>query len=53
MKYIYHIIIASLLTGLLSFTACNDFDEMNTNPTKSPVLDANSQLSYAQLSTWG
>ncbi len=53
MKYIYHIIIASILTGLLSFTACNDFDEMNTNPTKSPVLDANSQLSYAQLSTWG
>lgn len=53
MKHIYHIITIIALTGILFLTACNDFDKLNTNPTKSPNLDPNSQLSYTQLSTWG
>ena len=45
-----------LLTGVISlllFSSCNDFDELNTNPTKSLTLDPNSQLAYVQILTWG
>lgn len=33
--------------------ACQDFEELNTNPTKAPDIDPNAQLAYAQLFAWG
>jgi len=46
-----------LFTGiagiLLSFASCNDFDDLNTNPTKSLTADPNSQLAYVQMLTGG
>lgn len=42
-----------VVAALVLLTACKSFDELNTNPTKSSTIDPNSQLSYAQLMTWG
>lgn len=47
-KNISKILLTGIL-GLLLCTSCNDFDDLNTNPTKSPTLDPNSQLAYVQL----
>ena len=38
---------------LLLGGGCNDFDEMNKNPTKLTSIDPNSQLGYAQLLIFG
>lgn len=43
----------ALAAALLALASCTDFDELNTNPTKSTTIDPNSQLSYTQLMTWG
>ena len=34
-------------------SACTDFEEMNTDPSKSPSIDPNVQLTMCQLQTWG
>lgn len=41
------------IVGSVWLTACNDFEEMNTNPTKSGTTNPNSQLTYAQLYAFG
>ncbi len=33
--------------------SCNDFDELNEDPTKWTSVDPNNQLTYVQLLTWG
>ncbi len=33
--------------------SCNDFDELNNDPTKWTKVDPNNQLTYVQLLTWG
>lgn len=45
-------LLITLLTSLI-FYACQDFDELNSNPTKASDIDPNSQLSYAQVFSWG
>jgi len=52
-KYIKKIAFATGLTGILLFSACNDFDDLNTDPTKSSQNNPNAQLAYVQLLTWG
>ncbi|MCC8187894.1 MAG: SusD/RagB family nutrient-binding outer membrane lipoprotein [Bacteroides sp.] len=42
-----------LAVFLVAMTGCNDFEEYNTDPTKSATVNPNSQLSYAQLSVGG
>lgn len=51
-KNINKILLAGVLS-LLLLSSCNNFDDLNTNPTKSPVIDPNNQLAYAQLLTGG
>jgi hypothetical protein len=38
---------------LLSYHSCNDFEELNSNPTKSVTVNPNSQLAYSLLWTFG
>jgi hypothetical protein len=52
-KNITKFIFVTAITSLLLCTSCNDFDDMNSNPTKSDKIDPNSQLAYVQLLTWG
>lgn len=42
-----------ILLCVMSFAACTDFDELNTDPTKSNNINPNPQLSMVQLQTWG
>lgn len=35
--------------ALLCFSSCNDFDDLNTDPTKSVDIDPANQLKFAQL----
>ena len=55
MKLSIYTIAFTLLTGVLSFTSCSDeyMENMNTDPTKAAALDANAQLTTAQLQTYG
>lgn len=55
MKLSIYTIALTLLTGVLSFTSCSDeyMENMNTDPTKAAALDANAQLTTAQLQTYG
>jgi hypothetical protein len=53
MKRINQLLLSLLLVISASWQACNDFDELNTNPTKSSGVNPNSQLTYVQLLTWG
>lgn len=55
MKLSIYTIAFTLLTGVLSFTSCSDeyMENMNTDPTKAATLDANAQLTTAQLQTYG
>lgn len=53
LKNITKFIFITTITGLLFCTSCNNFDDLNTNPTKSDKIDPNSQLAYVQLLTWG
>lgn len=50
MKYISHILTV-MATGLLLFvgTACNDFGDLNVNPTQSTDMDPGFQMSYCQV----
>lgn len=52
LKNIYKILFLSVV-GILCHTSCNDFDDLNTNPTKSPTTNPNNQLAYAQMMTGG
>lgn len=36
-----------------NFQSCNDFGELNADPTKWTTVDPNNQLTYVQLFTWG
>lgn len=53
MKSLYKILFISICIVSLTVTSCRDYDELNTNPTKSSTVDPNSQLTYVQLMTWG
>lgn len=55
MKLSIYTIAFTLLTGVLSLTSCSDeyMENMNTDPTKAAALDANAQLTTAQLQTYG
>lgn len=53
MKRIHTLLLAGLLGISSTWQACSDFDELNTNPTKSSGVNPNSQLTYVQLLTWG
>lgn len=55
MKLSIYTIAFTLLTGVLNFTSCSDeyMENMNTDPTKAAALDANAQLTTAQLQTYG
>ena len=39
----------------LAFTACSDeyMNDMNTDPSKAENIDPNSQLTFAELQTYG
>lgn len=50
-KHINKIFTALLL--IIFLAGCKDFEELNTNPTKSAVVNPNAQLSYVQLLSWG
>ena len=53
-KYLKNILYLALVFGALwTMQACNDFDEMNENPTKWTKVDPNYQLTYVELLTWG
>lgn len=52
-KYLISISLAAAAAALVLLSSCTDFEELNTNPTKSTGVDPNSQLTYAQLMTWG
>lgn len=43
----------AVIVSLLLCTSCTDFEELNTNPTKSTIVNPNSQLAYVQLWTYG
>lgn len=53
MKTIYKIAFGILCICGLLLGACTDFEELNTDPSKSSSTDPNQQLSMIQLQTWG
>ncbi len=53
MKTIYKIAFGMLCICGLLLGACTDFEELNTDPSKSSSTDPNQQLSMIQLQTWG
>ena len=53
MKTIYKITFGILCICGLLLGACTDFEELNTDPSKSSSTDPNQQLSMIQLQTWG
>lgn len=53
MKTIYKITLGILCICGLLLGACTDFEELNTDPSKSSSTDPNQQLSMIQLQTWG
>lgn len=53
MKTIYKITFGMLCICSLLLGACTDFEELNTDPSKSTSTDPNNQLSMIQLQTWG
>ena len=53
MKTIYKITLGMLCFCTLLLSACTDFEELNTDPSKSSKVDPNYQLSTIQLQTWG
>jgi hypothetical protein len=55
-KYIKHYFAAFIVScGLVATTACSDsyMEELNTDETKSPTIDPNSQLTTSLLQTYG
>ncbi|MBM6866091.1 SusD/RagB family nutrient-binding outer membrane lipoprotein [Bacteroides caecigallinarum] len=54
-RYKSYIITAMCMTLALAFTACSDeyMDDMNTDPSKAEKIDPNSQLTLAELQTYG
>ena len=52
MKTIHKIIIGLLGICSLTISACTDFEELNTDPSKSISVDPNQQLALVQLRTW-
>ena len=53
MRTIYKITFGVLCLCSLLLTACTDFEELNTDPSKAATTDPNHQLSMIQLQTWG
>ena len=55
MKHYQSYITAILVACSLFFAACSDsyMEDMNTDPTKTPTIDPNAQLTTAQLLTYG
>lgn len=53
MKTIYKFIFGLLCVCGFLLSACTDFEELNTDPSKSTSVDPNFQLSMIQLQTWG
>lgn len=53
MKTINRITFGMLCICSLLLGACTDFEELNTDPSKSSATDPNNQLSMIQLQTWG
>lgn len=53
MRTIYKITFGVLSLCSLLLTACTDFEELNTDPSKAATTDPNHQLSMIQLQTWG
>lgn len=53
MKTIYKLTFGLLCMCSILLTACTDFEELNTDPSKSSTADPNYQLSLIQLQTWG
>lgn len=52
-KYLKKALYIVAAVGIIGFSSCNDFEEMNNNPSKSTTTDPNSQLTYAQLYAYG
>jgi hypothetical protein len=53
-KHICNIFLfAGILLGTLSLSSCNDFEELNQNPTTAEKVNPNTQLTYIQLRSWG
>lgn len=54
-RYKSYIITVMCMTLALAFTACSDeyMDDMNTDPSKAEKIDPNSQLTLAELQTYG
>lgn len=53
MRTIYKITFGVLSLCSLLLTACTDFEELNTDPSKAATTDPNHQLSMIQLQTLG
>lgn len=53
MRTIYKITFGMLCLCSFLLTACTDFEELNTDPSKAATTDPNHQLSMIQLQTWG
>ena len=54
MRKIYQTITSCIIIGLSLFlTSCNDFEEMNNDPTKATTIDPNAQLTNALLCIGG
>lgn len=53
MRTIYKITFGVLCLCSLLLTACTDFEELNTDPSKAATTNPNHQLSMIQLQTWG
>ena len=55
MKTIYRISVSLLCMLAMTLGSCSDsaFDELNTNPAKSPDTDPNYQLSQCEAQVWG
>ena len=52
-KIIKTALFALAFSTLILLPSCNDFEEMNENPTKPTTTDPNMQLTYIQLLTFG